>query len=195
MAGDPADPDLVAFTGFEWTQVGRTPETHFGHKCVFFRDDAESALPARPITAQSDDGADLFAGLDQAKSLRFFDPPRLSPGEDMNHLIEDPWLRFDCGADPSGCTVQFEDLEFPQLGRHTLYYARVIEEETPAINGANLRTQFDSSGKAVATKPCYGDYRTPFSDDCLAPVQERPWSSPIFVDPGGAQPLTDRSGP
>jgi hypothetical protein len=121
--------------------------------------------------------------------------PQATPGEDVNRLIEDPWLRFECGADPSGCTVQFEDLEFPRLRRHTLYYARAIEEETPAINGANLRTQFDSSGRAVATKPCYGDYRTPFSDDCLSPVQERAWSSPIFVDPGDGKPLTDRSGP
>ncbi|HKE12298.1 MAG TPA: DUF3604 domain-containing protein, partial [Myxococcota bacterium] len=63
MAGDPADPDLVAFTGFEWTQVGRTPQTHFGHKCVFFRDDGEKDVPTRPITAQADEGEDLFAGL------------------------------------------------------------------------------------------------------------------------------------
>ena len=109
--------------------------------------------------------------------------PQSSPGEDVNRLIEDPWLRFECAADPAGCTVQFEDLEFPKLGRDTLYYARVLQEETPAVNGANLRTAFDASGNAVSTQPCYGDYRTPLDDDCLAPVQERAWSSPIFVGP------------
>ena len=51
VAGDPANPDLVAFMGFEWSQVGTTPETHWGHKNVIFRDVEEDRLPARPIGA------------------------------------------------------------------------------------------------------------------------------------------------
>ncbi len=51
LAGPPEDPDLVPFTGFEWTQVGLTPADHYGHRNVIFRDLGEADLPARPIAA------------------------------------------------------------------------------------------------------------------------------------------------
>ncbi len=50
--GDPEDPDLVAFMGFEWSQVGRVPEEHYGHKNVIFRDLEDEALPRRAIGSQ-----------------------------------------------------------------------------------------------------------------------------------------------
>ena len=44
-----AEPDLVAFTGFEWTQVALTPEEHYGHKNVIFRDLGDDQVPTRPL--------------------------------------------------------------------------------------------------------------------------------------------------
>ena len=48
---DRANPDLIAFTGYEWSQVGLTPETHYGHKNVIFKHTSEEELPARQIAA------------------------------------------------------------------------------------------------------------------------------------------------
>ena len=52
-AGDPADPDMVSFLGWEWTQAGGTPETHFGHKNVVLAHTDDARIPTRPIAAQT----------------------------------------------------------------------------------------------------------------------------------------------
>ena len=57
--------------------------------------------------------------------------------------------------------------------------------DTVVANGAQLRNTFDEERRAVSTDPCYSDDRTDFAEDCLAPVQERAWSSPDFLDQPG----------
>jgi len=52
VAGDPSNPDLVAFLGWEWTQFGTTPDNHYGHKNVILRDLDDDAIPSRPIAAR-----------------------------------------------------------------------------------------------------------------------------------------------
>lgn len=110
--------------------------------------------------------------------------PQQRPGEPVAPLIEDPWRTLSCDPDSrTGCTVEFEDPEFETAGREHVYYVRALEEPSMAVNAANQRPERDDEGNTIRTTPCHGGYRTPFGDDCLAPVQERAWSSPIYVDP------------
>jgi len=53
VAGDAGDPDLSAFLGWEWTQVGTNPDNHYGHKNVIFRDLADGQVPTRPIASRA----------------------------------------------------------------------------------------------------------------------------------------------
>jgi hypothetical protein len=51
VAGDVSNPDSVAYLGWEWTQVGDTPDNHYGHKNVILRDLDDGEIPLRPIAA------------------------------------------------------------------------------------------------------------------------------------------------
>jgi len=51
VAGDPSNPDSVAFLGWEWTQVGTTPADHYGHKNVVLHHTDDARIPKRPIDA------------------------------------------------------------------------------------------------------------------------------------------------
>ena len=66
VAGDPRNPDLVTFLGWEWTQIGDTPETHYGHKNVVLRDTGDDEVPVRPISSREQlfpGGTDPFGTL------------------------------------------------------------------------------------------------------------------------------------
>jgi hypothetical protein len=108
--------------------------------------------------------------------------PQVTPGEPLEPLIEDKWRVFRCEPSEAGCVVQFEDPDFVESARPAVYYVRAIEEPSPAVNGGQLRCSYDESGRCIEVHPCYGDYRTPKSDDCLSTIEERAWSSPIYVD-------------
>ncbi len=106
---------------------------------------------------------------------------RIRPGADTP--TDDPWLTHECADDPAGCVVEFDDPDYAENSRETVYYVRALQEPTQAINAAGLRCTYDANGKCVAVDPCYGDERTAADDDCLADTMERAWSSPIFVAP------------
>ena len=109
--------------------------------------------------------------------------PQQRPDEPVASLIEDPWFRFDCPPDPAGCSFEFEDPSYPATGRETIYYARAIEAPSPAINGELLRCDYDEDGRCIRTRPCFASGPKEAEDDCLGMIEERAWSSPIFLRP------------
>jgi len=131
-------------------------------------------------------GQECYHPSDRRKRIDRIEVVRIRPqqhaGEAMEDLIEDPWRVFRCPAHADGCTTSFSDLDFAAEGRDTVYYVRAIEEATPTINGDQLRCVDDESGNCIEVRPCRASEPTAYEDDCLAPVEERAWSSPIFID-------------
>ena len=109
--------------------------------------------------------------------------PQHKPTEPVGGLIEDPWLTLKCAPNDAGCSVRFSDPEFLSKGRDALYYVRAVQEPSPAVNGGQLRCKFDAAGRCTRVNLCSGDpKKTKPTDDCLEAIEERAWSSPIFVD-------------
>jgi hypothetical protein len=108
--------------------------------------------------------------------------PQSFEGENVDDLIEDNWKVHQCKDDGTGCQFSFSDPEFANSARPATYYVRAIQEPTEKINADNLGCTYDDEGNCIKLNICYGDDRTALGDDCLSPVEERAWSSPIYVD-------------
>ena len=111
---------------------------------------------------------------------------KITPTEKLYALedaIQDPWQVFECEDDGEGCSISFEDADYTDEKVSSIYYVRAIQEETLAVGGDPLRCEFNSQGECIKINPCYAsgpDFNP--NDDCLAPIGERAWSSPIFLN-------------
>jgi len=104
--------------------------------------------------------------------------PRRSVDEKTTDLIQDPWRVFDCEPEQNTCEADFTDESFVTGGREAVYYARVIQEATPTIQGDPLGCEYNEAGVCVKTNICMGGG---VEEDCLSPAEHRAWSSPIYV--------------
>ena len=152
----------------------------------------QPGCPAQPLAALDADRlhhlcrGECYNPGDERKRITRIEVVRVYPqvraGEPVESLIDDPWRVFECDGDAAGCAVRFEDPDFAATGRDALYYARAIQEPSLVVNAGNLRCVRAADGECSELRPCYGDYRTDYEDDCAAPEEERAWSSPIFVN-------------
>lgn len=105
-AGQGPNPDLISFVGFEWTQVGRTPSDHYGHKNVIFQTLDDDAIAARPIAAA---GAPTQALRTQASGINPIVPLRdwgnRQPYFDFNRFIRNVQKVPDCASDAPSNTL------------------------------------------------------------------------------------------
>ena len=90
---NPQNPDLVAFLGYEWTQVGGTPEDHYGHKNVVFLETDDDKVPTHPVAAKPPVGgqseADFLPQLDQKLLLPLIDFRHFGEYMGFNRYIDD----------------------------------------------------------------------------------------------------------
>jgi len=90
VSGETDSPDLVSFIGFEWTQVGRTPSEHYGHKNVLFEHLGDDQVAARQIAASGVTTATLrTTAQGMSPFLALEDPPERSVYYDFNRFIKD----------------------------------------------------------------------------------------------------------
>lgn len=110
---------------------------------------------------------------------------RIKASENIDGLqdaIEDPWKVLQCNDTGEGCKLKFIDSDLSNGKEEIVYYIRAIQEPTLAVGGDPLRCKLDEKGNCIETKPCYASgAKFDPNDDCLAPIGERAWSSPIFI--------------
>jgi hypothetical protein len=123
--------------------------------------------------------SDLRRSIERIEVIRI--RKQHEPGENIAPLIEDPWRSFECPPEPEGCRIQFEDPDWDP-GRETVYYVRALQQPSLAVGGDPLRCERDEHGTCLRARSCpAAGPRFDPADDCLSPVRERAWSSPIFV--------------
>lgn len=103
VAGDPSNPDMVSFLGWEWTHAGTTSENHYGHKNVILKDTAESEVPTRTIYAKGAGTVIRSANAKERLFLPFLDPADRQRAYDFSKLTDTVYAQPVC---PDGVDVR-----------------------------------------------------------------------------------------
>ena len=133
VGGNEDNPDLVAFLGWEWTQMANDPGAHYGHKNVILLDTAEDRTPARPIaskgkaySAMRGSGSRVpmlaMAAMDFGNRQRYFDMMTMQDGIAATPICADGVpvrdLPVDCSEatlTPAGLFEKLDDWGYPSI--------------------------------------------------------------------------------
>jgi hypothetical protein len=105
--------------------------------------------------------------------------PQEYENEPVEGLVEDVWKTFPCNS--TSCQISFSDEQFSVSQRDAVYYVRAIEEPSLKLSADPLGCEFDENGKCIKTQICRVGVREN-RGECLAPAENRAWSSPIYVN-------------
>jgi hypothetical protein len=128
LSGDPSNPDVVSFLGWEWSQIDFRPETHYGHKNVVLKGLDDDSIPARPIGAASPFQERLRVGRGVLTALALVNGQR---GRDYARYVGDLQAMERC---PEGVAVRDLPPDCAELVRdpETLF-AKLREWDVPAM--------------------------------------------------------------
>ena len=130
VAGDPSNPDLVTYLGWEWSHIGTTPRNHYGHKNVVLLGTDDAEIPTRPIGARIPTANPRvlspttlqrmgLAAINGARGVAFnrmLTVAAATPRCEDNISVRD--LPADCletTATPEGLFAKLDDWDFPSI--------------------------------------------------------------------------------
>ncbi len=106
MAGDPANPDMVVFLGWEWTNIAFSAAEHYGHKNVILRDIDQ--VPTRPIASMGNlGGGSKATSVVDMSNLAF-----IAPGERQRYFDMARFLRERAGV--ADCPAGLRERDMPK---------------------------------------------------------------------------------
>ncbi|MEH6571399.1 MAG: DUF3604 domain-containing protein [Halioglobus sp.] len=116
LADDQDNPDLVVYTGFEWTNVGLSANKHWGHRNVIFPNTSDAELPVRPISSRyRGSTVGNQDSLPQLVKLKYLDPLNWARYADLGWLLDRTDEMLDCPRDvpaaelPPNCNEVADD--------------------------------------------------------------------------------------
>ena len=159
VALDAANPDVVAFLGWEWTQSGTSAETHYGHKNVLFLETGEDSVPTRPIASASNKA---FTELPPRFRVLppLYDPANRQRYFDYDYSVRQVSREALCDTDKAGADLPEDCKEYAEDPAQLFARVRAWNQEHMVIPHGNSWGIYTPAGSSW-DKQLSGDMNDP----------------------------------